>query len=85
MAVKLRCSKCKEIIADFKKNKVNCTIYREVDIYINDEDSFNFNKTEIEFREYLMCCNCGHKIPINKIKNKSYFNKLIKLIRGGDK
>ena len=81
MVSKLRCSKCKEVIADFKKNKVNCTIYYDIEVTTNTKDPFNFNKTEITFQEYLMCCNCGHKIPIDKIKNKPYFKKLMKLIK----
>jgi DNA-directed RNA polymerase subunit RPC12/RpoP len=80
---RLKCSKCREILVDFKKKKTNATIYREIDIKVNDSTDFNFNKTELEIKEYIMCRNCGHRISLSKLRNKPYFEDLIKIIKGG--
>lgn len=73
--MKLKCSRCGS--SDF-------TIYTEYELSVNDDmSSFNFNKTEITESKYIICCNCGRKIPFEKIPKKK-LSKIVSII-GGDK
>ena len=83
--MRFRCSKCGSILVDTKRNIVGCVIYTEYDMKI-PEIGMNI---ELELQDYIMCKNCGYKIPLQKladrVKDSERYNAIVEMIRHGGK
>lgn len=83
--MKFRCSKCGSILIDTKSNKIGCVIYTEYRLKI-PEIGMNL---ELDCEDYIICKNCGYKVPLqklaDKVKDNETYNAIVEMIRYGEK
>ena len=86
MKMRYRCSKCGSVLVDLKKKICNCTLYTTYEL---EPAEVGMKFELVQTGKYIMCINCGHVIPLSKLKQvvgvEEWFNKIVRFIEDYEK